>query len=394
MPTVRPISQSPAMPYLANITSTDITAAPMFPRAMSADRRTVYAVRASTIVKSTNDGTNWTTVYTHNVDSGSIKGFWILANGEAIYSTKIGSQPGKLYYSTGFAANDTAANWTECAGVNCVKSDSYVHEAWGLSFAPAGHPREGLVVATEYGSQGGPGETDDSLSPRIWASTDYGKTFKLIGNLYQIIAFRSNQHMHGIIYDPWFDSVVISFGDGGGAGSKTGTMVSHDFLSANPTWSYIHGPVQSADFQVTTLFPTSSGLIASSDGIPPGIYRFPRRGYRLFGEVQTVLNHGGGTDGGWIGLGIYQHSPGKIILISHLYTKSVNMPNIVNASIDGVEFFELWRDESVGSTNQYPSSTAVGPTASGKVLITIKNTISSVESYRLVTGELVMPPKP
>ena len=25
-----------------------------------------------------------------------------------------------------------------------------VHEWWGLSYAPKGHPREGLVVATEY----------------------------------------------------------------------------------------------------------------------------------------------------------------------------------------------------------------------------------------------------
>lgn len=394
MPFVRPATTPPATPYLHNLTYTDVTSANSVGlREMSADRRTIYATRGTTIVKSTNDGGTWTTVYSHSI-GGGIVGFWLLPNSEALYSTKVGGSPGKVYYSTGFAANDTTATWTESTGLITTRGDSYVHEAWGLSFAPAGHVREGLVVATEYGGQDAASETDDSLSPKIWLSIDYGKTFRIIGQQYVILSQRTGQHMHGAIYDPWSDGVVISFGDGSGSnGAKTGVMISYDFLSATPTWSYLYGPVNGAEFQPTTMLATSNSIIMGGDGAPPGIYRIPRRGYRQFGKIHTALNHGGGTDTGWIGQKIYQHSPGRIILLSHQMIKSFTYPNVLNGSFDGVDFFEIWRDDAQAKIGTFPSITAIGPTASGKVLMHLKGDGRTANNNTFVTGDLMIPPK-
>ena len=373
-------------PSLTNVVITNMTAATIVqPRFLNATRTLIYGTRGNLLVKSSDDGTTWTTVRDFGTPAA---GAWLLPNGEALVATKPGGNKGQLMLSTGFAANDTTATWASV--LTCSRNDNYIHPAWGLSMAPAGHPRAGIVVATEYGVQGAAGDSDD-ITSKAWLSSNYGQSWRQIFNLSTV--GRANVHMHGIVYDPWDDRPVISVCDGNaGQSSYSGVLVSNNWQDQTPSWSWVLGPFTTASFQLTTMYPTPSGIIAAGDGFPPGLYRLPRRGYRDIGATQVVMNWGGGTDAGFIGQQIYQHSPGQIILMGKEYTKaSPFLPITIDGSIDGTTFFELWRDATGAGIAQYTLSNPIGPTMTGKVCAAIKDYRTATTTWKWLTGELVNP---
>lgn len=358
----------------------------ILPQFLSADRRTVWATQWDGIVKSTDDGATWSASAQRikpSVEYAS--GAWRLPNGEVLVATKVGGGKGGLHLSSGFPASETAATWSKVLTVS--QNDNKVHEYWGLSYAPAGHVREGLVVATEYGGQGSASTAADSGARYVWVSFDYAKTWTRIFDLFaqtQVVG----QHMHGCAYDPFDDRIIISFGDGNGAnGSKSGIMASEDFTAATPTWSYLYGPVTTATFQATGILPLSTGIIFGGDGAPPGIYRMPRRGYRQLGPIQTVLNYGGGTDTGFIGQSMYRANEGQPVLICHEWAKNTPRASAVHMTQNGVDFIEIWRDPNL---NAWSGLFVVGPTATGKVIGFSKNDSRFPSSKAMVRADLVL----
>lgn len=405
---IRSITPPPvAYPYLANVVVTDVVPADVVKlRTMSADRRTVYGVNGGKLRQSTNNGTTWTDVIDFNatgVFTGAVRAFTILPNGEALVGNAIGggSTDNSLYYSTGFATNPATATWARCQdGTNNLtlsRGNSVIHEAWGISAAPKGHPREGLVVITEYCLQAAAGDPV-TMSPKIWLSFDYGKTFKVIGDLFSLLGGKQfRQHMHGILYDPYSDAIFASFGDGWGtvendpAGSNNGVVMGTGFATgANVTWTYVWGPRSTADKQATTMVATPTGILFAGDGYPPGIARLPRRGYRKFGDMQMVLNYGGGTDTNFIGQQMYQAAPGMPILCARQYTKNgVGYAPILDCTFNGVDFFELYHDTS--TSPEFPYLNAIGPTADGKIIMQVEGDKRTANNRSQIVGDLVVP---
>lgn len=356
------------------------------PRFLSADRRTVWGISWDGLVKSTDDGATWTPGAQRIKPSAEqLAGAWLLPNGEVIATSKVGGGKGGLHLSNGWNNGAGPMTWSKVLTVS--QNDNKIHEYWGLSFAPKGHPREGLVVATEYGGQGSGSTPADGGARYVWVSLDYGKTWRTIFDLFaqtQVIG----QHMHSVAYDPWDDRLICAFGDGNGANSsKSGIMACENFTATTPTWTYLYGPVTSADFQVTTIRPLSTGIIFGGDGAPPGIYRMGRNGYRNLKPMQTVLNYGGGTDTGYIGQDMFQAGPGQPILVSHEWAKNTNRHSAVHLTFNGVDFVEIWRDPNA---NAWTGLFVVGPTAAGKVLGWSKNDSRYTTSKAYFSADLVL----
>ena len=395
MAIIRDITPAPDVPYLTDVTVTDMPdAAVANLRALSRDRTTIYGVRSSSLIQSTDDGKTWTVIKDFSPMAGTLAAVVILNNGELLVSEKSGGWKGGAYLSTGFAqASPTAATWARVkmadgSDLTVSRNDNVIHDAWGYSIAPAGHVRDGLVALTEYGGQSSTADAD-TLSPKVWLSLDHGKTFKVIADLFTVLGSRVNQHMHGILYDPWFDVILCSYGDGNGSGAKTGIFQISDFATPTPKITHIH-QTNSANFQATTMFACEGGVIMGGDGAPCGIYRLPRRSFRVWGKLQTVLNYGGGTGTGLIGQRIHQNGPGAPIIMSSMWTKpGAGVSHPLWLSFNGEEFYEIFRDSTPAM--EYPSINAVGPTRSGKLVMTMSGDKRTASNRSLITGSLTIP---
>lgn len=376
-----------APPYLANAARTEVAKANLVtPAFLSPDRTIVYGWRGSDLVKSVDDAATWTTVRTFD---GSIMGAWTLPNGEALVSIKWGGGKGYLARSTGWAAGDSAATWTSCFTVS--RNDNYVHGSWGLSWAPADHARAGLVVATEYGGQGAASDTA-AVMGKVWLSLDYGVTWRVVFNLSSVGT--TSQHMHGITYDPWTDALLASIGDGNsGAGARSGILACWDWLNTSPTWAWVHGPFTTAEMQLTTMFPTATGVICGGDGYPCGLYRVPRRSARAYGRAHVVENWGSGTEAGFIGQTLYSVGNHFPIIVGREYTKSSPFhPSTLGiVTGDGAFVSELWRDPSGSGVAAYASATAIGPTATGKIVGAMHDHRNGADVYAQLVADLILP---
>ena len=387
MAVIRTIETPPySKATLTNVTFTEAPAndtSSYQPRFLTGDRRTIYGTSGTGLHKSVNDATTWALVATPANENTT--GAWQLPNGEVLVATKVGGGKGGLHLSTGFPASDTAATWRKV--ITVTQNDNKVHEWWGLSYAPKGHPREGLVVATEYGGHGTASTPASGGARYVWLSLDYGRTWRTIFDLYattQVI----NMHMHGVAYDPYDDRVLCTFGDGnGGQGSVSGLMACDNFTDPTPAWQSLYGPVTSATWQMTTILPMPGAVILGGDGAPPGIYRMTRTGHRQLRPPQTVLNYGGGTDTGYIGQGMFQAAPGQPVIICHEWAKNTPRAAALHVTLDGDTFTEVWRDPNLVA---WSGAFCIGPTATGKVVGWLKNDARFPSGKTYMRGDLIL----
>lgn len=371
MATIRPIEPySFSIPSLTDMTVTSVAAMERVnPSMLSDDRATVYGTRAGKeIVASTDDGATWTNVFTHpGLDS--IRGIWLTPDGEAMYSTENASVGGStLNKSTGWSENPATATWRVVLNVS-QKGNLQVQPGWGLSMAPKGHVREGLMVVTEYGGQGTGTDTPSEIG-KVWRSWDYGATWEIMFILGEQVGV-VQQHMHAVAYDQWFDAVIITYGDANGPNNSK-SRISYTFDVTAPraemTWQHIFDSGTVAHYQAVTIHPTESQIILGGDGYPCGVYRVGRREDRTYGPVAQALTFRGGTDTGWISQRFYRHQSGEgPVFLAKQYTKDADEPVSLDV-YDGGTYAEIWRDNANRTGIRYPNISAVGLTANGWVV--------------------------
>lgn len=355
--------------------------------AFNSARTTIWAVRDAALVKSVDDGVTWTTVKSmFGTSPGEpLIGGRRLPNGELLLTTKVGGGKGGLWLSSGFGTNEATATWTKVLTVN--SNDDKFYGAWGIDFAPKGHVREGLVVATAHGGQSSASTPADGGARYVYLSTDFGKTWKTI---FDLIASRTgtNLHMHGVAYDWVDDRILACFGDGNtGAGAVSQIIACGDFADvATPTWQVLVDSGTTAMWQATKILPTATGVLLGGDGFPPGIWRLPRGGYRQLGQIQMVLPWGEATGAGYIAEDMVQSYPGGPILIGREWTKSGKQYQTAYISYDGVEFYSLWVNDTANANGwAFPA----GPSSTGKVFIHVSGDTRFPSGQTMVTGQLM-----
>lgn len=351
---------------LTNVELTPETASVPAIRYVESDGETLVGVLNGGIHLSRNMGGTWTQV---NSIPEVIAGVWELPNGEVALTTYVGGGRGGVWVSSGWSDKSDHDTATFTKTLTYSQASNRATDSWGLSFAPKGHVREGLVVVTEYGTQSTTATPDEEGAVRSWLSFDYGHTWKEIMNLFEFAGTKVNLHNHAIAYDPYDDRIVLTFGDGNGSGAKSGIVKCDDFMTETPTWQYLYGPTTNANFQATSVYAMKNCLVFGGDGIPCGIYRIGRRGYRdLSPNIRVAVHYGSGTDTGFIGQGTYQQSPDQPALFGVQWAKTGTESTRLCCTVDGTNFFELWSSppETGGS-----SVKGYGPLKNGKVVFTV-----------------------
>ena len=368
MPITRTIPASPDQPLITDVTYTPDNTEYRSVIAMTPDRSTLYVV-------SQKDDTTAKRLYTATSATASgtlvatfpdkIEGMWFTDDGEALVSTNGTMSMNGLYKSTGLSKG-AAATWRKVLTVGGTSPGVNVKSQWGLSKAPAGHVRSGLVVCSEYGSQSNASTPLTGGAGRVWLSLDHGATWREIWNLIERFGTR-NHHMHGVCYDPFSDAIFMSFGDGyAGDPAKSGIAwtTEWDKPKADITWNWVVGPVSSATFQVTSMVATDAGIIALADGNPDGIQMIPRlpdgSGY---GPIFSLMRQ---ENNALIGHCARRWADGEPIFLT-FYTGTSNQRRAkIHATLDGFDVWTVYADTATnGSTTGI--YTVVGPDRSGLV---------------------------
>lgn len=336
------------------------------PLAVSKDCTTVYAGQGAagstqnTLKQSTNDGTSWTDIHTF---SSAVVGFHQLDNGEALVA--VGYNTGSIWKSTGFVANPATATWAkvlDSSGAACFFRGEWTLHPWTSSGS--------LVIVNEYGTQtaasGGP------FATKVWLSNDYGATWTVIFDLLTKFPGQNVLHMHASAYDPYWDRLWITHGDATGTG-QNGIYYSDD---RGVTWTSVPGSINSSGLanQVTTIAIMDNCILFLPDGVPAGIFRIARRGYRQMGTFSIAHMIRGGGGGQALGFQAWRNKtiPGSPLLMCNENGANSSNPGNgqVTGTYDGKHFFTVYRDAVPTSAHQ-GFYNAVGPTVSGKIVGTI-----------------------
>lgn len=322
---------------------------------LSADGVTVFGGGTdSTLRWSTNDATSWSThsfAFAQGIQ-------WVrdTPDGEILVSCWDGTSAGVLYKSSGWTANHATATFSI---VKTASAAGNMFARWGISIY------QGIVLLNEYGNKAGGG----TQARYCYRSTDYGATFTTIFDLVttlvsgSAIGNISGTHLHGVCHDPYANGRIwLSWGDT----QATGKIAYSD--DSGTTWKW--ATVANADAnhgQVVGIYALTRAVVFLTDQ-PPNAIRTWARDPDL---TQTPVIHNAyyldNADAiRWLGMTAYQRTSGSgnfPLLMSFEPQGSAGPSSLVIGTVDGLTFYELWRDTVLVVSNGMFSF--VGPTASG-----------------------------
>lgn len=309
------------------------------------------------------DGATWSDLNTFTDAFNSVRQ---LPDGQLLAVVGGGENPRSIWRSTGYTdENPSAATWTKV--LTASAPHIYYTDAWSFSI------HENIVLVAEYGPKSPTWNDYNITSPARYVrmSKDYGKTWTLVFDLVsylkdvQGLTSVDGQHLHGVLWDPYWDRIWVTFGD-----DTNGLVYSDDEGS---TWSTAYwGPVPSAPWQGVGMSALPNCILIGSDGPPNGVWRIDRSQgkssttYKIE-EAYVVPND----------LGILSHlcqAIHKVPSINgdiHLFgfgTETLPGKTFVVGTRDGYSFTRIWEDPTEIPLGRGVRSIA-GPNLKGELII-------------------------
>ena len=351
-------------------------AASYTPGAISKDRTRIYTSFANPPRYSDDDGQTWTNLPL--LPGGvSAESTLLLDDGEMLVTGLVGSiSRRRVWRSTGLATG--TPTWTQVleapfAGIKYT-------QAWSQST----HGR--IVLVNEYGPKAGmpwpnvPGDENGNVprgeaAVRTYLSMDYGRTFKVIFNLHDWVTSaggRSNsdmQHLHGVSWDPYWDRIWITYGDGMGGKGSNGVIYSDDL---GDTWKFAHHTPEGAksSFQCVGILPMPRCVLMFGD-TTEAVMRIDRDHGKHSSTYPVVVAYNSNSVGSPKHLcqGYYRgrREGDDAPALAAFSTEGGVGQDFLVATLDGYTFTEVWR----GATNTpagWGIRTPVGPTIRGQFL--------------------------
>lgn len=345
------------------------------------DRSVVFGAKGTTVGTSTDNGATFTVA---NTFAKTVDGAVLNDNGELIVSLYQGGSPGELWLSSGWTANPATATWSKVLQILFGANGTQIRCDYSGISAPWGCG--GVVVATEYGSHTNELGAGNAVfaAVRAYISTDNGGTFTQKFRLDQQMAAKGYDiyacpfHLHGGCYDPYWDRVWITAGDGPfGAPGTQSIWYSDDWRNSTPTWNLFQNsdvtanPTQSGVYQSTSIIAMEKAILLGTDGVPAGVHRIPRRGYRVAGPIEAAHVIDGSTQSSMIGHNFWRvdSAPESGVFIPLRQTGTQALTRVVY-SPDGCTFRDVAIDASP------PNATAFGGFASA-FLTTAKHLVGT-----------------
>lgn len=297
----------------------------------------------SRLAYSVDDGVTWTN---HPASLPvSVQQVRDMDNGEIVVFTEAISvtDPAAIWISSGWQGDKQKATFTKVR----TATPGPEKKSWReFSVDTYGS----IILAAEYGPKVSP----TNMAGALHISEDYGLTWKVIFNLADPDKSTGvGAHLHGVCYDPWWDAIWVTNGDGP---TNRGVWVSFDH---GGTWRKT-----SLDHQVTSIIALPGCVLMFTDqGGPNGIYRFPRTHpdslvpeLAFVQDAQQTLTV--------YGTQVYQRR--GLIGAPVLFASQTDLlgPARLFATYDGYTFKEMWTDSQAYTSRGL--MTAMGPSQSGK----------------------------
>lgn len=335
--------------------------------ALSIDRTHGWNSYGSVLKVTWDDGDIWEDVYTFA--GNSMESVVQTADGELLVTAHNGAlNRRQVWKSSGYGTPGVTFAVTHTARVAGVKYTS----AWSQS----AHGR--IVLLNEYGPKSGAtwsgvdGIVAEGDNARLtYLSMDYGRTWKTIFDLNSYLTAdrgltsTDGQHLHGVVWDPYWDRIWISFGD------DTDGIVYSDNLGA--TWrTAVWSPQATSSTQGVGIVALPRCILIGSDNYNPStVYRINRAEGKSRAGTYTL-------DSAWEFTGGGKHLMQAKVRADRVGSdaptflgfcaEGVASKSFVVATMDGYTFQEVWRDP-VEQNAGFGTRNVVGPTARGNIVI-------------------------
>ena len=336
--------------------------------ALSHDRVLAWNTMGSVLRVSTDSGQTWRDVITFT--GRSMEAVVPLDTGELLITGNDGASGlRKVWVTDGILGPDPT--WTDVmtARVGGIKFTS----SWSIS------AHGSIILVNEYGPKagatwpgygdGGPVQEGDNAR-YTYLSLDYGKTWKTIFDLNTYLRDdrgldkTSGQHLHGVLWDPYWDRIWVTFGD------ETDGVVYSDDLGA--TWgTAVWSSVASSATQAVGMVAMPQCVLFGSDNfVPTTVYRINRSEGKNRQGVYTL-------DSAWEWEGEGRHllqgreriarNGDDAPALFAFCAEGASAPSVLVGTLDGYAFTELWVDDEVASAGM-GLRTVVGPTLDGQFI--------------------------
>ena len=352
------------------------TAASYTPGALSKDRTRVYTSFSNPPRYSDDDGATWTDLPL--LPGGvSVESTLLLDDGEMLVTGLVGSvSRRRVWRSEGLASG--SPTWTQ------VLEAPYAGIKYTQAWSQSTHGR--IVLLNEYGPKAGmawPGVTGDEngnvprgeAAVRTHLSLDYGRTFKVIFNLHDWVtsaggrAHSDMQHLHGVAWDPYWDRIWITYGDGMGGKGSNGVIYSDDL---GASWNFAHHTPEGAAsaFQCVGILPMPRCVLMFGD-TTPAVMRIDREHGKRTGTypVDVAYNSTAAGSPKHLCQGYYRgrREGDDAPALAAFSTEGGVGQDFIVATLDGYKFTEVWRG-ATGTPAGWGVRTPVGPTIRGQFL--------------------------
>ena len=344
-----------------------------YPASMTADRTIYFNGQHSygTARYSEDLGATWKNIKSFH---GSFNFMEEVGDGELI-ARITGEERNEIWRSIGWPELRENCEWEKV--LEAASPGVYFTNAWGVSI------HKNIVLIAEYGPkyvpEALPGipkqDTAEGENARyLNLSLDYGKTFRRILDINEYATSRKgdaiNVHLHGVAWDPWWDRIWVTCGDGGGAFLYSDDMgatwhTAWDGWAANASGGNGHQCVGIVPMPTCVLFATDStpnGVmrINRSEGKHEGTYS-PESAY-MIPEDPGRLSH--------LAQRAYrvERDTGDYLAMFVFGTETMPGKSFALATYDGKNFERFWQDDQEVGVGR-GARTMIGPTLDGKVFI-------------------------
>lgn len=311
---------------------------------MSADGLTLFGRNATQLIKSVDDGANWTNVGA--AFASSISGVRVLADGQLLVAINevAGTTAGRVYRSSGYPS---APVFTLV--LTCANPGAKITGEWGMQV------HNNLVVLCEYGNKVGAGD----IASKVYRSFDGGLTFSTIFT-HTIV---NGAHTHGAAYDPYDNRYWVATGD-----AEHATI---QYSDNGSTWTVLTSGIGSqgrvaskGQPQAVGIMPLPIGVLFTTDDAVNGLWIVPRRGKNERPYLQALHTLESADIVQVIGATHYWRGAAYESLFPYIRA-TTGAAYLAAIGPNGIDAHTLWKDSTTYAT---PDGlvTCVGPTATGK----------------------------
>lgn len=252
----------------------------------------------------------------------------------------------------------------------------WVYAAYGWSVSEY----KNIVLVFEYGAKANEAFGSGYVAPvgmnarYLRLSLDYGVTWKVIFDLNDY-AVTDKVHGHGVCYDPYWQRIWLTYGDGSNA-----TMYSDDL---GETWIFAHHiTVYEGEHQNVGIVALPDCILFGTDYHPDGIQRIDRKhGKHTAGGTYPIDSayfiNIGQTQRKYVCMSIFKskHQPINPVLFGFC-PETGDAYSCIIGTYDGFNFFNVWTDTLLQPTGK-GLQTVVGVTPINEIIVKISDTRTS-----------------